>query len=391
MKNWENRVGKFKGSVILIVDDISENLEILGTVLRERNFQVAFASDGNQAIKSALSISPDLILLDISMPGIDGYHTCEKLKSSEATRHIPVIFLTARTAHEDIVKGFEMGGVDYITKPFNSTELIARVVTHLDLKKSKEDIELRKIVEEQLSNAKTKAEELSRFKSSLLGNLSHEFRTPLIGIIGFAQMLNDWATDPEFLMMIDSIYNSGKRLLSTLNSILDLSELEAGNLKANINEFNLSDIVQSVARLFKTDALRKQLSLIIEITDVGIIGLIDKALFDQVLIYVIDNAIKYTETGSITIKVKKETDMQDNSWGVISITDTGTGIPAGARELIFEEFRQASEGFTREFDGIGLGLTIAKKMLSLMNGKIELNSELGKGTDIKITIPLLRP
>ncbi|MGE5680359.1 MAG: response regulator, partial [Bacillota bacterium] len=189
-------------SVILVVDDVPQNLEVLGTLLRGRGFKVAFASDGEQAIKSATAKVPDLILLDVSMPGMDGFEVCRILKETPETFHIPVIFLTAKSETEEVVKGFDCGGVDYIIKPFKPAELISRVTTHLELKKSREDIALRKVVEQKLKAAKEKAEELSRLKSSLLNNMSHEFRTPLISIIGYSQMMFDEIEDSEQKKML---------------------------------------------------------------------------------------------------------------------------------------------------------------------------------------------
>lgn len=375
-----------KNSVILIVDDIDENLEILGNILTAQEYKVSFASSGRQALKIAESIFPDIILLDISMPDMDGYEVLSLLKKNEATRQIPVIFITAKTEIEDLIKGFNAGCVDYITKPFNGSELLARVSTHLELKKTKEDIEVRKAVEKQLVVAKERAEELERLKTALLSNLSHEFRTPLIGILGYTELLAETIQDPDDFDMIQSISESGHRLLTTLNSVLRLSELQAGNLKADLQEMEINPVVSKVTDLFCTEIRRKGLTLNMNLSPENPSGVIDPGLFEQVLIYLIDNAVKYTDRGRIYISTAAIADLSVRGTEVV-ISDSGIGLDIEHLEKIFEEFRQGSEGYSRDYDGIGLGLTLSKKMLDLMSGKIDVESTQGAGTVFKISLP----
>ncbi|MFQ6044331.1 MAG: response regulator, partial [Candidatus Poribacteria bacterium] len=126
--------------LVFIVDDVAKNLQVLGTVLKEQSYRIAFATNGRQALENLKNIQPDLILLDVMMPEMDGYQVCQRLKEDDRTKEIPVIFLTAKTETEDIVKGFDLGAVDYVTKPFNSVELLARVRTHLELKRTREKL-----------------------------------------------------------------------------------------------------------------------------------------------------------------------------------------------------------------------------------------------------------
>ncbi|MEI7811592.1 MAG: hybrid sensor histidine kinase/response regulator [Ignavibacteria bacterium] len=376
-----------KDSVILIADDIPENLEVLGNILKKNEFQVAIAVNGNQTIKVATTKLPDLILLDIAMPDIDGYQVCKILKGLPETRHIPIIFLTSKVDSADIIKGFEVGCVDYITKPFNHEELLARVFTHLELKKTKEDIILRKAIEAELREAKAKAEELNQFKSSLLGNMSHEFRTPLIGIIGYSQFLSEELQNEEHFHLVEAINQSGIRLLTTLNSLLRFSELEAGKLQATLIEKDLNKVTENILGYFATEAHEKNISLRFMVGEPVLHCLLDSTLFDQALIYIIDNAIKFTNEGSVSIETGKFVDEENRYWGKVSVIDTGIGIDLDNQDRIFEEFRQASEGTTRKFEGTGLGLTLAKKMIALMNGKINVSSKVGTGTTFTILLP----
>lgn len=376
-----------KGSSILIVDDIAQNLEVLGNTLKNSDFHIAIAINGEQALRIAEAKLPDLILLDVTMPGINGYEVSRRLKANPATEKIPIIFITAKNRPEEIIEGFQAGCVDYITKPFNQQELLARVFTHLELKKSREDIELRKEVESKLREAKNNAEEISRLKSSIINNLSHEFRTPLISVIGFAQILSDSVEDQDYSDMAGNILQAGRRLLITLNSILALSELEAGKIKASGEVCDLNDAALQISYLLKADAEVKNLSFDILPSQDASLCLVDRTLFDQVLIYVLDNAIKYTETGGITLQVSTESDIHNNAWAKLTVSDTGIGIRESDQKKIFEEFRQVSEGYTREFEGTGLGLTIAKKMMHLMNGRISVKSTPGKGSVFTLLLP----
>lgn len=377
----------FHNSSILIVDDTPLNLKILGNILRKEGFQVHISDKGKPAIEIAVERQPDLILLDVEMPEMDGFEVCRILKSNVLTASIPVVFVTGKTGTEDILKGFKLGGVDYIAKPYNPAELLARVKTHVELKRSREDIALRKIIERQLREAKEKAEELNRLKSSLLGNMSHEFRTPLIGIIGFSELLQESLNENELQHMASCINKSGKRLLSTLNSILSLSDLEAGKLTPRLESYPINPLLQQVLTLFEWEIKDKKLLLDVCLPEVSPVVITDKLFLEQVLIYLVGNAIKYTQQGSITISVCR-CEREDGSKRVnIAVTDTGIGIEEGQKKLIFEEFRQASEGFTRKYEGTGLGLTLAKKMTDLIGGEISVHSILNVGSTFTLNVP----
>jgi PAS domain S-box-containing protein len=253
-----------------------------------------------------------------------------------------------------------------------------------------EDITERKKMENRLKVALDKAEETSRLKSIFLGNMSHELRTPMVGILGFAQILKDELADPNNIEMVELLIKSGKRLLTTLESILEFSQLESKQIYINTTAVNLSQKVTGIIRNFNDRLKEKNLNLKLNFFDKEVNALVDERLFNQVLNNIIDNAIKFTPAGEITI-VTSKTIENGAVWGILKISDTGIGISKEKQKIIFEDFRQASEGRTRSFEGNGLGLTVAKKIVEMMNGYITVESELGTGSQFNIYLPAVIP
>ncbi|AFN75346.1 PAS/PAC sensor hybrid histidine kinase [Melioribacter roseus P3M-2] len=251
----------------------------------------------------------------------------------------------------------------------------------------KEDITEKKEMEFELKRALDSSEEANRLKSTLLSNMSHELRTPLTGIIGFASLLRDDLNNIEQVEMVDKILKSGKRLLITLNSILNLSEIESGAIPINITEFNLGSYTKYFLTNYNKTASEKSLSFDIKVLDNNINAVADENLFKQILMHIVDNAIKFTQKGGVTIEVDTKNGPNNQTLAVIRVIDTGIGIAKNDQEKIFREFRQISEGIRRNFEGSGLGLAVAKKMANLMNGDISVESELGKGSTFTITLP----
>jgi len=245
------------------------------------------------------------------------------------------------------------------------------------------DITERKRNEKVLINAKEKAEEMNRLKSNFLANMSHELRTPLIGILGFSELLQSDIKNEEQLEMIQTIHTGGKRLLRTLNQVLNLSSVESEKYELQLAKCNILGQIKSAQELFKAVAEEKKLHIELKLPDEAIFINGNNELLDSILDNLINNAINYTERGKITISAA-----QLNNKAVIDITDTGIGISETDQQIIFQEFRQASEGFTRKFQGTGLGLTIAKKYTEMMDGTIQLKSIPGEGSTFTLTFPL---
>ena len=258
-------------------------------------------------------------------------------------------------------------------------------ITHLV--SVEEDITEKKKMIEELIKAKEKAEEMNRLKSSFLANMSHELRTPLIGILGFSQILAAELEDPEQVDMLNSIYQTGERLRKTLNLILDLAKVESKQIELQMTAQNIVPLVQLSMDLFSAAAKKKGLSLRTVATDANLTTTIDQRLFTDILNNLLQNAVTYTETGGINVEVGKEK-LERKDWVYISITDTGIGIAEKDFEFVFEEFRQVSEGFSRSFEGTGLGLTLTKKYVELMQGIITLESQVGVGSTFTLKFPL---
>lgn len=247
------------------------------------------------------------------------------------------------------------------------------------------DITLRKLYEKELIISKEKAEESDRLKSSILSNISHELRTPLNGILGFAEILKEELKDTEYDSMAVNIHSSGRRLMATLNSIITLSQLESGKIAISMKPVMVNESIAAVTRTLESSAAEKQ--ILLETTGIKPYEIVtDEHLFKQLFRQILDNAIKFTDKGSITIETDRVKE-DHKTWNLIKVTDTGIGIGKEYFNIIFQEFRQVSEGFGRQYQGSGIGLTISKKIIDLLNGKITLQSEEGRGSTFNIWLP----
>ena len=251
-----------------------------------------------------------------------------------------------------------------------------------------EDITERKKTEFELIRSKEKAEEMNRLKSVFLANMSHELRTPMVGILGFAQILKEQLSGTDNVEMAELLVKSGKRLLTTLESILEFSQLESKQVYINNVKINVAEKINKLIENFADHLNEKKLNLKLDIKSKELSLLVDDRLFSQALNNVIDNAIKFTMKGGVTIEIDKVLE-RNIVWGAIRISDTGIGISKEKQKVIFEDFRQASEGKSRNFEGNGLGLTVAKKIIEMLNGYITVESELGMGSQFTIYLPAI--
>ena len=249
------------------------------------------------------------------------------------------------------------------------------------------DITEQKLTQKELELAKDKAEEINRLKSIFLSNISHELRTPLIGIIGYAETLYNEIVNPDFKEMAYTLLKSGTRLKETLNLLLDLSHIEADKLNVNLSLQNLTKLVREKFKQFHSAAIEKGLKFHIVLDEEDIEIKADERMLSQVIEHLLSNAIKFTNNGEVTVAITKVIE-NHNQFAIIKIKDTGIGIAEERVKLIFEPFRQASEGLTRSFEGIGLGLTVVKKFIELMDGEIYVESIVGKGSVFLVKLPI---
>lgn len=257
-----------------------------------------------------------------------------------------------------------------------------------------QDITERKLMEIDRANtqkellvAKEKAETMSRLKSHFLANMSHELRTPLNGILGYSDILSEKLNDPELYNMAKGIYNSAKRLSETLNFILDLSVVESDKVELFSQNLEVVPVVESCIRQFEDSLQKKKLSLVTQFPHEDIYSSLDERLFKRIIYNLFDNAVKFTKQGGISVIIEKE-NINEAPWVVIKVKDTGIGIKEKHFELIFEDFRQVSEGISRQYEGTGLGLTMTKKTVELMGGTISVESTFGEGSTFIVKFPL---
>ncbi|MBS3944021.1 MAG: PAS domain S-box protein [Melioribacter sp.] len=249
------------------------------------------------------------------------------------------------------------------------------------------DITQRKKYEEELINSKVKIEKAYHFKDALLANMSHEFRTPLISIIGCSDLLLEELNEGELIELARAIQQGGSRLLKTLNNVLLLSDLESGNYDSELTPRNIIPIVKTQTDNYGYIAESKNIMIITRFEETELILEINEFFFNTALENLIDNAVKYTQEGSIIVAVKKDFTNED-TYGVITIQDSGIGINEEEKQIVFDAFRQAEEGHKRNFEGTGLGLTIAQKAISNMKGFIKLEDNYPTGAKFSIYLPL---
>ena len=381
---------------ILIVDDRPENLLTLESILESPELNIIKAGSGNEALGLLLEYDVSLVLMDVQMPGMDGFETAEIMRSSERTKHIPIIFVTAISKQrKHIFKGYETGAVDYLYKPLDLEVLKSKINAFVELFKYKTSLEettqkLQKTVEE-LHDAKIAAEEATKAKSSFLASMSHEIRTPLNGIIGIAELgLMDKDLTPLQAERFLDIKTSGQNLLEIINDILDISKIEAGKLELEEADFSIRETLDKLFKIINVFAQNKAVNLVVDmdpaIPDI-LIG--DQLRIRQVLTNLLNNAVKFTEKGYVRLKIEMIDLVEEQIRLRFCVEDTGTGIPKDKQELLFEKYTQAEVSTTRKYGGTGLGLNIARKLVELMGGKIELESEEGTGSKFFFTINLI--
>lgn len=366
---------------ILIVDDTPNNLRLLSSMLTQHGYEVRSAINGPVALKAVAAIAPDLILLDIAMPEMDGYAVCHQLKTNPETCDIPIVFLSALGEANNKVKAFQAGGSDYITKPFQMEEVIARVEHQLALRRMQAELQQAK---NEALRALEQEKELNRLKSEFTSMISHDFRTPLTSIQGFAELLRYTDADLSPTMRdryFDKINGAVEHLLNLLDEILLIGCTEAGTIQCQPTLFNLETFCSDLAEALQL-GINSHHSIHFSSCGPCQQVRLDQTLLRQILTNLLSNAIKYSPDNTpIEFHLSCQAAI-----ATFCIRDYGIGIPAdNLAHLLTPFYRCRNVGSIK---GTGLGLAIVKKCVELHQGALHIDSTEGQGTCITVTLPL---
>lgn len=379
---------------ILIVDDLIENLISLEAILEDFDIELIRAHSGEEALKYSLKEEFALVILDVQMPGMNGYETLELMRQRKKTKYLPVIFVSAiHQSDLHIIRGIETGAVDFIPKPIIPDILKGKVRVFLDLylQRKKLDDLLSQMEEANLNLkiSRDQAEVATRTKSMFLANMSHEIRTPLNGVIGLSKLLHKTNLDDQQIELLDIITTSGENLLQIIDNILDFSKIESGQIQFENIDFELNGLIKNVFQLMKLKADEKGLEFDYHISpEIPEILNGDPLRISQILLNLINNAIKFTHKGKVSLNVELVDHVVNTVRVLFKTKDTGIGISEEGKLMLFKEFSQSESSISRKYGGTGLGLAISKNLVSLMNGEIGVESELGKGSEFWFRLPL---
>jgi two-component system, sensor histidine kinase len=364
---------------ILIVDDKRENLVALEIVLKDLNVDFVRALSGNEALGHTLKHEFAIGIIDVQMPDMDGFETVELIHNDPDITYFPVIFVSAIYKEEQyVLKGIETGAVDFISKPIIPAVLQGKVRVFLDLYKQKKLLE---ISNRELKVAKEKAEKKDLLKSLFLATMSHEIRTPMNGIIGVSELLKHTPLTQEQLDLVNIMSVSGNNLLLIINDILDISKIEAGQIKLENIAFNLHQVASETISLLGVKAKDQNNKISLKIgKKVPEVVMGDPMRLKQILLNLANNAVKFTKNGEVTIQVSYLTEKHDKHMIVFKVKDTGIGIPESDKDKLFKLFSQVNQTTQREYGGTGLGLAISKNLVELMDGEIGVDSIPGVGS-----------
>ena len=390
-------------ATILVIDDNTTNLNILLDYLNELSYRVLIAPSGEQALQRLQYARPDVILLDIMMPGIDGFETCRRLKADDTTKDIPVIFMTALTETVDKVRGFSVGGVDYITKPFQHEEVLARVKTHLTIRKLQQELRQQnetleryaEMLAQKNDELKAKNAELDEKNSQLnllnadkdkfFSIIAHDLRNPIGALRELPQLiaenLDNYSKD-ELRRLITMQRDAARNLFELLENLLTWSRMQRGLIEFNPEPIQVSALVQRSIALLTPSAAQKAITLT-QAVNPSLLGMADHKMIDAVVRNLISNAIKFTNSGG-TIEVSGN---DDGAFMTIAVKDNGVGIGEQFLPKLFRIDEQYRRTGTANERGTGLGLILCKEFVERNGGEIRVESKIGNGSTFSFTLP----
>lgn len=354
---------------ILIVDDNLKNLQLIAKILKDEGYLISLSQSGNDALDQLTQLQPDLILLDVMMPEMDGYELCRQIKNIENLRDIPVIFLTSKTQTEDLAAGFSAGGVDYISKPFNRQELLIRVKNHIEL-----------------SDSRKKILEMSKNQNKLYSIIAHDLRTPFSGIAFTISSITSGLLDISSADLNEVFKHLDKTTKETsllLDNLLEWTKLQSDVIPVSPKTLNIYSVIADCVQVLKGNADDKKIRINVDIKeDAGAFA--DELTIHAVFRNLIMNAIKFTrKKGRIDIHTIK-----NGRYINVSVKDNGVGISEEIADKIFHENQHYTTPGTNRESGSGLGSFIIRDFVKLNKGKIEIKSKPGSGTEVIVSLPL---
>jgi signal transduction histidine kinase len=352
---------------ILIVDDIPANLKVLGGILKDEGYKIRPVLNGELALQVAEKEKPDLILLDIMMPGMDGYEVCQKLKGNPHLKDIPVIFISALNDTKDVVNAFSLGGVDYITKPFQAEEVSARVATHLKICRQSKELK-----------------ELNATKDKFFSIIAHDLRGPIGSMMQIAEFIYEKGKVDEDTLyeFLESQKELSKNTFHLLENLLNWARSNTNQIEYFPKTLNINDLIRYSIANIKVQAKSKNINVTSSNTEPNL-AYVDENMVRLVLRNLLSNAIKFSPKGSnISIST---TPIENNSL-VIAVKDTGIGMPKKIVDTLFSAGINSSRPGTEGESSNGLGLLLCKEFVETNGGEIWVESEEGKGSTFYFTL-----
>ena len=364
------------GRKILIVDDERLNRRILAGILEPEGFEVTEADSGEKALELYPLVAPDLVLLDVVLPGINGFDACRQLHLRYGPATAPVIFITAKSESDDVVTGLTAGGIDYLPKPIRAKEALARIRTHLQIRLLMAE---QRLLVDQLSKA-------NAAKNRFLGMAAHDLRNPLASIRGLAEFLRDGVVGTltaDQLDLVKTIHGASQEMLLLVNELLDVATIEAGELKIAPEPSDVVELVEKAVYLSNIEANKKQTKIVFTPRERPAPRMLDPNKIRQVVDNLLSNAVKYSPPGS-TISVELSA---AGASITIAVRDQGPGIPVSERHKLFKDFGRTSVMPTGGEKSTGLGLAICRKIVDAHRGTISAENLPERGCVFRVTLP----
>lgn len=383
---------------ILIVEDDPQNIELMKAQLHGEGYAIDCALDGEDALLQVSQSKPDLVLLDILLPKKSGYEVCKRLKSQADTRSIPIIMVTALKDMESRVKGIAVGADDFLSRPVDRAELVARVKSMLRIKKlndelvkesqtAQESSEKLQLQQRVLKSMSTQLMQASHLKYEFIVNMSHALRTPLNVIIGFSEMLQDQLVgrlNEKQTKYVSNILEGGRELQRLIANIVDVFKIETGKVSLETTEFSLKEAIEYALAAYEGVRRSKKIRVSVRVDqEVGRICA-DPQKLSTVLDNLLSNAFKFTPaSGSVEV-----TAQQAEEWVRISVADSGIGLSPEDCKKVFTEFYKVDDPAASAGSGSGLGLTLSRKLVAMHGGEMWAESKKGKGATFIFTLPI---